>query len=152
MSDPNNLICGVTIVFTPIYLNDKIRMSCRAPLWEGDEINGKFKSVLEGAGIQYLSQILKDRLALTSYLRVCTEARGDEDTDDDGTRIEVFVLDIDVFGDPAQDEAVIDVVTDDATCRILCKKLRVSSIGYITEVLPDVKLNWKIEVSDLGYG
>jgi len=147
MSDPTNELCGITIDITPGYSNANIRKQCRTLLWENDEINSKFKRVLEGANIQYMTLLINRQFTPPSYLRVCTDASGYEDSDE-GTRIEVFSLDFDFYGDAEMEEKVSDIVMDDSTGRAICKQLRTILVRYIAEILPDAKLKWQLEIAE----
>jgi hypothetical protein len=149
MSDPGNLICGITIDITPLYPNASTKKRCRAQLWEGDEINSKLRILLERGGIESMTRLIKSQFTSPSYLRVRAEATGDGFTDDD-EESEVFALEINVFGDATLFDQLSDIVGDIATAEAICADLRPLLVRYVADSLPDVTLKWELEPTEYG--
>jgi hypothetical protein len=146
MNDLGNEMCGISIDVIPTYSTLDVKEQCRSLLWDKDEISDKFKRVLEDAGSQHMNSLISFRFTSPDDVEVSSEAWGYEDDDDDGTPIEAFFLEINFYGDESIEEEIAEIVLDDATDIAVCKYIKSKVEGYISGILPEAKLKWKIEV------
>jgi hypothetical protein len=94
-----DLVCGITIDVIPSYPNKETQNQCRNAIWAAKEkVNERLKQILEEQGSQIMTEEIKRRVKTNSNFYVRAEVMGLEG--EEYKTEEIFVLELDVMGDP----------------------------------------------------
>ena len=147
MDSSQTLLCGITILLTPLYKDAISRGECRTVIWQGDELAAAFKKLLEDTATASMFGLLSQQINPGSKLEIRAEVAGDQDADEESS--EFISLELDIFGDRQLFRNLCGIEKACAYGVAICRDLEHALVKFSSPT-PLRDLKWKIIMDEYG--